>query len=140
MRMERNDEPSGSLPSKQESVAIQALMFITLSFVGTTAALTCVASEIASNLQRRPHPISPPSTSLMAVLYFLALAALLISVFWMRSRTSEPSLPYRDFQQRTMVGLALANVSEYLGVFWVVLGRELSWQASRLIMAVSPHS
>ncbi len=122
MRMEQKDEPSGSLASKQESLAIQALVFITLSFVGATAALTFVASEIASNIQRRQNPISPPSTALMAIFYFLALASLLGSVLWTRSRTSNPSLPYKDFQQRTMVGLALANVSEYLGVFWVVLG------------------
>lgn len=109
MRTERNDEPSESLASKQESVAIQALMLITLSFVGATAALAFVASQIASNIQRRPHPISPPSTSLIAIFYFLALASLLVSVLWTRSRTSDPSLPYKDFQQRTMVGLALAE-------------------------------
>jgi hypothetical protein len=121
-RTELKDDQSGSLASKQESLAIQALIVITFSFAGATAALTFVASQIASNIQQRQNPLNPPSSSMMAIVYFLALASLLGAVLWTRSRTSDPSLPYKDFQQRTMVGLALANVSEYLAVFWVVLG------------------
>lgn len=122
MRTEREDDASGSLASKQESVACQALVVITLAFVGATAAFLFVASIIATNIQHREHPLSPPSNSLMILFYLLALMALLGSVLWTRFRSGIPSLPYKDFQQRTMVGLALANVSEYLGVLWVILG------------------
>jgi len=122
MRTEHKDDAAGPLASKQESVACQALVVITFSFVGATAAFFLVASVIATNIGHREHPIAPPSNSVLDLFYFVALLALLGSVLWTRFRSSLPSLPYRDFQQRTMIGLALANVSEYLGVLWVILG------------------
>jgi len=122
MRSEHKDDAAGPLASKQESVACQALVVITLAFVGATAAFLLTAFIIASNIQHREHPLSPPSNSLLYLFYLSAFIALLGSVLWTRFRSSLPSLPYKDFQQRTMVGLALANVSEYLGVLWVILG------------------
>lgn len=122
MRTEHGDEAPGAIGSKQESVACQALVVITLGFVGVTVALLLAAFMIASNIGHRQHLPSPPSNLLIGLFYFVALSALLGSVLWTRLRSSHPSLPHKDFQQRTMVGLALSNVSEYLGVFWVVLG------------------
>ena len=122
MRTERNDDASGSLASKQESLSCQVLAILTLSFVGATAAFFFVASIIATNIQHREHPLAPPSNSVLGLFYFVALIALLGSVLWTRFRSGIPSLLYKDFQQRTIIGLAVANVSEYLGVLWVILG------------------
>ncbi|MGI4792158.1 MAG: hypothetical protein ACRYFS_25320 [Janthinobacterium lividum] len=107
-------------------MACQALMIITLSFVGATIAFLVTSFMIASNiqagLQHHNHPPSPPSNTLLGLFYFAALIALLGSVFWTRFRSDVSSLAYKDFQQRTFIGLALANVSEYLGIVWVILG------------------
>lgn len=120
--MDYKDDAAGSLAIKQESVACKVLMFIIISFVGTTAAFSFVAYLIAVNIDHREHPLAPPSNLLLDLFYFAALIALLGSVLWTRFRSEVSSLPYRDFQQRTMFGLALANVSEYLGLVWVILG------------------
>ncbi len=122
MRAERGDEASETLTSKQNRIASQAFVIIIASLAGATVAFSITSFLISSSIQRLPHPSAPPSHLLMALIYFVALISLLGVVFWTRFRSDISSLPYADFQQRTMVGLSLANISEILGMVWVLLG------------------
>lgn len=122
MRTEDDEGASEALTSKQESVASQAFVIIIASLAGTAVVFLITAFLIATSLQRSQHPPAPPSHLLMGLIYCFALISLLGAVFWTRLRSDISSLAYKDFQQRTMVGIALAEISEILGMLWVLLG------------------
>lgn len=127
MKKSLRDEPSAPSVSKQEAFAGQALVIIVLAFVGANAALLLAMSQMAANVGHHHHPLSPPSNSLLAIFYFLGLLCLLGSALWMRFRVGRPSpLPYPDFQRQMFVGLALANLPQYLAFFWAVSGGAFS--------------
>ncbi len=113
---------------KQEKVAAQGLVYIILSLVVAYIVMLLPLSQIAANISRRPHPLVPPSHSLLDLFAAAGLLFLLGSVLWLRRQVGQPlSLPAQEFQRQVFISIALADANLYLGFFWVVRGGAFLW-------------
>jgi len=119
---------------RNEAAGLKALAYIVMAMAGASLMLLLTLYMLASTPQKYPQTIVPPSNAMLGLFFVVALLCLLGSVLWTRLRVGNiPTLSPAEFSQRIFVGIALANVSEVLGVIWFFLSRELSLAAPLLI-------
>ena len=123
MKNDFDNQPFGLSSRKQEAAGGQALVIITAAFAATNFVLMLTVFFIATNIQHRRVPLAPPSHTLLLLFYAAGLLFLLAAVLRPQFRTlSAASLPQKEFQQQVIVAVGVANLSQYLGVVWVLLG------------------